>query len=116
MRLLLFLVLSYNLRLPDPIFTTGRHFETIPNDDGGADTNVKVECTLADIAEATNLRIDDAAFALNECGLLMRRLSSCADEDEDQRQVVVITRRLVEKVAKERNVKRIYMDLNCVIP
>lgn len=73
---------------------------------------------MADIAAATNLRIDDAAFALNECGLLMRRLSSADDEDddEDQKQVVVITRRLVEKVAKERKVKRIYMDLNCVIP
>jgi histone acetyltransferase HTATIP/histone acetyltransferase MYST1 len=59
------------------------------------------------------LRIDDAAFALNECGLLMRRLSSC--DDEVPKQVVVITRRLVEKVAKERNVKRLYMDMNCVI-
>jgi len=72
---------------------------------------------LEDIARATNLRVDDAAFALSECGLLMRRLSSSTVEDEEEhREVVVITRSLVEKVAKERNVKRMYMDLTCVIP
>ena len=72
---------------------------------------------LEDIARATNLRVDDAAFALNECGLLMRRLSSLTKEDlEEHREVVVITRSVVERVAKERNVKRMYLDLNCVIP
>jgi histone acetyltransferase HTATIP/histone acetyltransferase MYST1 len=104
----------HKTRILDPVFTMDRAFETIPNEDGGAETNVKVECTLEEIAAATNLRIDDAAFALNECGLLMRRLLS--GEDEGQKQVVVVTRRLVEKVAKERNIKRMYMDLNCVMP
>jgi len=69
---------------------------------------------LEDIAKSTNLRIDDAAFALNECGLLMRRLS-LSTEDEERVDVVVITRRLVEQVAKERNVKRMYLDLSSVI-
>ena len=77
-------------------------------------TNIKVECTLEDIAKSTNLRIDDAAFALNECGLLMRRLS-LSTEDEERVDVVVIIRRLVEQVAKERNVKRMYLDLSSVI-
>lgn len=111
-----YVFLTYKYRSVDSIFTTGREFETTPNEDGGADTNVRVECTLADIAAATNLRIDDAAFALNECGLLMRRLSSGGEGEGEQRQVVVITRRLVEKVAKERNVKKMYLDLACVIP
>lgn len=105
---------SIQIRFLDPAFTSNRIFETTPNEDGGADTNVKVKCTLTDIAAATNLRIDDAAFALNECGLLMRRLSSA--DDQVQGQMVVITRRSVEKVAKERNIKRMYMDLNCVVP
>jgi histone acetyltransferase MYST1 len=69
---------------------------------------------LEDIAKSTNLRIDDAAFALNECALLMRRLS-LSTEDEERVDVVVITRRLVEQVAKERNVKRMYLDSSSVI-
>jgi histone acetyltransferase HTATIP/histone acetyltransferase MYST1 len=92
------------------VFTTERVFETTPREDGGADTHVQVKCTLADIARATNLRPDDAAFALNECGMLMRRLS-----DESEQDTVVITRSLVEKVAKERNVKIMYLDLSCVM-
>lgn len=84
-------------------------FETTHREDGGADTHVRVDCTLADIARATNLRIEDAAFALNECGLLMRRKAGVSDGD-----VIVITRSLVEQVAKERKVKIMYMDLSCV--
>jgi len=95
----------------DMTFTVRRTFETTPNADGGADTNVKVECELDDVARATNLRVDDAAFALNECGLLMRRM--CQDQESD---LVVITRALVEEVAKERKVKIMYLDLSCVIP
>lgn len=68
-----------------------------------------MDCTLADIARATNLRIEDAAFALNECGLLMRRKAGVPEGD-----VIVITRSLVEQVAKERKVKIMYMDLSCV--
>jgi histone acetyltransferase MYST1 len=93
----------------DSIFTTERVFETTHREDGGADTHVRVDCTLTDIARATNLRIEDAAFALNECGLLMRR-KACISDDE----VIVITRSLVEQVAKERKVKIMYMDLSCV--
>ena len=85
-------------------------FETTQREDGGADTHVRVDCTLADIAHATNLRIEDAAFALNECGLLMRRKAGVSEDEE----VIVITRSLVEKVAKERKVKIMYMDLSCV--
>jgi len=95
--------------IQDSIFTTERVFETTHREDGGADTHVRVDCTLADIARATNLRIEDAAFALNECGLLMRRNSGISDSD-----VIVITRSLVEQVAKERKVKIMYMDLSCV--
>ena len=94
----------------DSIFTTERVFETTHREDGGADTHVRVDCTLADIARATNLRIEDAAFALNECGLLMRRKAGISDDEE----TIVITRSLVEKVAKERKVKIMYMDLSCV--
>ena len=103
-------ILNFYLYIIDSIFTTERVFETTHREDGGADTHVRVDCTLADIARATNLRIEDAAFALNECGLLMRRKAGISDDDN----VVVITRSLVEEVAKERKVKIMYMDLSCV--
>lgn len=73
---------------------------TISNPDGSATSHVVVRSTLAEIASATNLRIEDAAFALNECGLLGSTLDG----------VVGITREMVEAVANERNVKRMCLD------
>lgn len=82
------------------MFTTHRVYETEHREDGGATTHVSVRCSLTDIAKATNLRVEDAAFALNECGLLMEQLGDVAEGG-----VIVISRTLVEKVAAERNVK-----------
>ncbi|OAX40490.1 acyl-CoA N-acyltransferase [Rhizopogon vinicolor AM-OR11-026] len=73
---------------------------TRSNPDGSATSHILVRCTLAEIASATNLRIEDAAFALNECGLLGSTVEG----------VVGITREMVEAVAKERNVKRMCLD------
>ncbi|KAF5328490.1 hypothetical protein D9611_014543 [Ephemerocybe angulata] len=134
-------------KLNEPMFTSDREFVTRLRSDGSAETHVHVYCTLADIARATNLRPDDVAFALNECGLLMKRMSKrdrdenrspsvnkessnlngrtesiavrLGDEDDDSDDeeeggTIVITREMVEKVAKERNVKRMVLDLNCV--
>lgn len=110
--------------IPVPTFTSERTLETIPRADGGAETHVEVTCTLAEIARATNLRVDDAAFALSECGLLMRRIAKTAggeNEADEQTPVaeddtIVVTRTLVEQVARERKVKIMYLDLSCVIP
>lgn len=93
----------------DPMFTSQRSFMTVHRDDGCAETHVSVRCTLADIARATNMRPEDAAFALNECGLLARKFSETPEQD-----VVVLTRKTVEKIAKERNVKRMCIELDCV--
>ncbi|PPQ69230.1 hypothetical protein CVT25_006947 [Psilocybe cyanescens] len=97
--------------IQEPVFTSKRVMETVPRSDGGAEVHVKVECTLADIARATNLRPDDAAFALNECGLLMHRMS----QEDEERDTIVVTREMVEKVARERNIKIMYMDMSCVL-
>ncbi|KAH9487261.1 Histone acetyltransferase ESA1 [Psilocybe cubensis] len=105
----------------DPVFTSKRIMETVPRADGGAEVHVRVECTLEDIAKATNLRPDDAAFALNECGLLMHRMSRDHEGEgegeggQGRPDTIVVTRELVEKVAKERNVKIMYMDMSCVL-
>lgn len=69
-----------------------------------------MQCTLADVARATNLRVEDAAFALNECGLLMRRFTQGGENE-----TIMITRELVEKVAEERKVKIAVLSLNHVL-
>jgi histone acetyltransferase HTATIP/histone acetyltransferase MYST1 len=68
-----------------------------------------VHCTLADVARATNLRVEDAAFALNECGLLVRR------EGEGDTMTIAISREMVEAVGQERNVKRMCIDFTKVL-
>ncbi|KAG6868159.1 hypothetical protein C0993_007049 [Termitomyces sp. T159_Od127] len=93
----------------DPMFSSHRPLVTEHSEDGGAATHVMVSCKLADIARATNLRVDDAAFALNEVGLLAMRIESEEDCGEgDKTGTVMLTRAMVEKVAKERNVKKPY--------
>ncbi|KAJ3489392.1 hypothetical protein NLI96_g2174 [Meripilus lineatus] len=115
-----------------------RTIETTANPDGSSTSHVVVHCTLADLARATGLRVEDAAFALNECGLLIRRAkpkssqpligssnsssffhasshaAAAADEPSRGRAVeetIVVSREMVEAVAKERNVKKMCMDL-----
>lgn len=60
--------------------------------------------------------MEDAAFAMNECGLLVRRQK---DEDEEgeggTKDAIVISREMVEIVGKERNVKKMCMDLAHVL-
>ncbi|KAA1468329.1 acyl-CoA N-acyltransferase [Dentipellis sp. KUC8613] len=88
-----------------------RTVETIANPDGSATTHVTVHCTLVDIARATNLRVEDTAFALNECGLLIRKIR----EAEDVEETVAITREMVETVAKARGLKKMCMDMAHVL-
>ncbi|KAI0042216.1 acyl-CoA N-acyltransferase [Auriscalpium vulgare] len=95
---------------------TLRRVESAPNADGSATTHVVVRCALADVARATHLRVEDAAFALNECGLLIRRVKSEEDVGEGEGDegsvgdMVVISREMVEAVAKKRVVKRMCME------
>ena len=104
--------------------------KTLPREDGGAETHVEIKCTLADIARATNLRIDDAAFALSECGLLTRRIVTGQKRTAEEAEVgqdpaaavavsedytILVTREAVDQVMKQRNVKMMYLIQDCVI-
>jgi histone acetyltransferase HTATIP/histone acetyltransferase MYST1 len=100
--------------MDDDLSTTLRTIETVSNPDGSATSHVVVKCTLVDIARATNLRVEDAAFALNECGLLVTRYKE-ADKTEATEEVIVISREMIEAVAKERMVKKTCMDLAHVL-
>jgi len=84
-------------------------YETVSAPDGSASVHAVVRCALADLARATNLRVEDAAFALNECGLLVRR------EGEGDAMTIAISREMVEAVARERNVKRMCIDFTKVL-
>jgi len=112
----------------DLLFSTLRTIETTANPDGSATSHVIVECTLSDIAQATGLRVEDIAFAMNECGMLERRKrvypdvtdrkNGDTDEDadpDDHEEHIMVSREMVEAIAKERNVKKMCMDLAHVL-
>ena len=83
----------------------------------------------------TGLRVEDVAFALNECGLLMRRRREAvqkagdnapeemrdsedvegAEPREEIEECIVISREMVETVARARGVKKMCMDLAHVL-
>jgi hypothetical protein len=85
---------------------------TTANADGSATTRVLVRCTLADLARATGLRPEDAAFALNEAGLVRHRLRAGAPGWDG---ALVITREAIEAVARERGVKEMALVLGHVL-
>ncbi|KAF4584674.1 hypothetical protein EYR40_004660 [Pleurotus pulmonarius] len=107
----------------DPLTTTMRTVVLKSNPDGSASAHVYVKCTLEDIARATNLRVEDAAFALNECGLLekirIERGKAAAEcepsNGEEDVETIVLTREMVETVATERNMKRMMMNMRNVL-
>ena len=95
---------------PDPLFTTQRVFNVSEMPEGGLEAHITVRCSLVDIARATNLRLDDVAFAMQEFGLLTRGLSEVGRGES-----ILISKRMVEKVAEERNVKKPCIDLQYVL-
>ncbi|KAN0101095.1 Acyl-CoA N-acyltransferase [Tylopilus felleus] len=95
----------------DEALSALRRIETIANPDGSATSHVVVQCTLADIARATSLRVEDVAFALNECGLLTHAQMN----SEGSMEQIGITREMVEAVAKERRVKEMCMSMAHVL-
>ena len=86
-------------------------YETMPVQDGSAAVHIVVHCTLADLACMMNLRVKDAAFALNECGLLVRR----EGEGDTMTIAIGISQEMVEAVAWERNIKQMCIDFTKVL-
>jgi len=99
---------SYIALVEEPTFGSLRTTHTtISPIDGSATTHLSVRCTLLDIARATNIRPDDVAFALRECGFLQHVKTGDGVEQE----TMVISREMVERIAKERHVKRMCLDV-----
>ncbi|KAI0344184.1 acyl-CoA N-acyltransferase [Trametopsis cervina] len=117
---------TYLPQTDGPMFSALRTIETTANPDGSATSHVIVRCTLSDIAQSTGLRVEDAAFALSESGILQRRRRINADtanrrnrdkdaDQDDQEEYIVISREMVETIAKDRNVKKMCIDLAHVL-
>lgn len=99
----------------DKVFQSMRRLRTTANPDGSATTHVFVKCTLKDISIATNIRIEDVAFTLHECGMLQRRRSIANQDSSLEEEMIVISREIVEQVAKERGVKKMCMEVEHVL-
>ncbi|KAL5535258.1 hypothetical protein ACEPAF_3352 [Sanghuangporus sanghuang] len=82
----------------DVLYCRMRWMRTSSNPDGSATTHVFARCTLGDIANATGIRTEDIAFTLHECGLLQKIQALDRKETEE---VIVISREMVEEVARE---------------
>lgn len=83
------------------------------NKDGSITTHVAIYATLKDIAHAVHLRPHDAAFALRECGFLDRRKFDVMDDEEEE--IIVISREMVEGVADALNLRKMYISPACVL-
>ena len=99
-----------------------RTIETTSNPDGSATSHAYIRLTLSDIAAATNIRVEDVGFAMNECGLLVRRYTSKGkgegkgeEAPGEVEEVIMVSREMVEAVARERKVKRTMIELECVM-
>ena len=96
--------------------------QSTANADGSATTHIAVQCTLQELSKATGLRVEDAAFALAECGLLRRRITRRVEvktengpPEREEEEHIVVTREMVEAVARERNVKPTLLDMKHVL-
>ncbi|KAJ2922379.1 hypothetical protein H1R20_g14716, partial [Candolleomyces eurysporus] len=88
--------------------------DPVPRKKKNNDADLHAE--IATLKTPLDLMTEDAAFALNEVGLLTKRLKSEDDSDEEGEDgEFIITRSLVERVAAERKIKRMVLDLNCVL-
>ena len=95
--------------LSDAVFSKMRHLRLSANADGSARLDLFVKCSLEDISKATGLRTEDIAFAMHESGLLQRRTNL------DAKEVFVVSREMVERVADERKVKKMCMEVQYVL-
>jgi hypothetical protein len=82
-------------------------YKTVPAQDGSTAVHTVMHCM-----RVTNLRVKDPAFALNECGLLVRR----EGEGEGNMMMIAISQQMVEAVARERNIKQMCIDFKKVLP
>lgn len=72
---------------------------------------VTIDTTLDRLALACNLRCDDVAFALAECGMLTSKLPS---GEQSEVRLLLTLERILENL-KQRRVKRPLLDLNYVL-
>jgi len=111
----------------EPNFGSFRRTHTGPSQYGTRQvTHLSIKCNLGDIARATNLRVDDCAWAMREAGFLARpkhmpRANRSAHSDKKDGdvdgfgdEIFFISREMVDQVAKEWGVKKMMMEVEYV--
>lgn len=97
-----------NLQFVDEVFHARQMVTKNVQKGASVVTGVVLKCSLTDIARATNLRIEDAAFALNEVGMLAKTLRIKAPKEGDpfaEVDSVVLSREIIEEIARVRKLK-----------
>lgn len=86
---------------------------TRSSEDGELPVGNTIHCTLAEVAEAVNLRQEDASFAMHEVGMIVRTIHK---EEPDGRvtEKLLLTRDLVEEICTIRDVKPPCLQLEFV--
>lgn len=82
------------------------------------DDSFEFPTSLEEIAQATNLRLEDVAFAMVESGLAVwrRKIPAEGEGDEDDMvEELVIRLELVEEVAARVGVRKAYLELQHVL-
>jgi hypothetical protein len=114
---------SFLTYFPD-VLRNRRIYLPVRNPDGSATVHIVIRCTLYQIAQASNLRVDDVAFTLHEVGLLDKTIVLDPQNQSDSpntdvlfspEDTVEITREKIEEVSAERNVKPPSMHPLCVL-
>jgi hypothetical protein len=92
-------------------------------------THLSIKCNLGDIARATNLRVEDCAWAMREAGFLARskrlpqsksgggrsdKRDDTPDNNNASDEMFFISKDMVEQVAKEWGVKKMMMEVEYV--
>jgi hypothetical protein len=106
------------------VLRSRRVYLPVRDSDGSASIHIVIRCTLLQIAQASNLRVDDVAFTLHEVGLLDQTIVLDHESQQDSpntdvffspEDTVEITREKIEDVSRKRNVKSPLMNPLCVL-
>ena len=97
----------------DSVYSQKRWMRKSANPDGSVTTHAFARCTLEDMSKATGMRMEDIAFALHESGMLKHM--EAQEGTIGSKSVVLISRTMVEDIAKRFKIKRMVLETQYVL-
>lgn len=104
---------AFDLLHKDSVYLQKRWMRTSANPDGSVTTHAFARCSLEDMSKATGMRMEDIAFALHQSGMLKHM--EARNGTVGAKSVVLISRTMVEDVAKRFNIKRMVLETQYVL-